>query len=729
LFPIVGKQGLGEIGLACAVVIAGSFVFEVWTRVRGTPARETAAWTLVPLLIWTFVAEGRGAPIWTAAVGLASALPVLVFAFWRGGHTRVAAGGTLLAVELPAVIVHASGVDSWNMAAVIFGAELFLGLVCLFLSLWVRIVAKSESVVKSESRWKGAHDLRRVFGGQAWLLLALASIGAVASMEISWRIQERSVSLSVCCGSALVAWLVAAAARWRVESRRRAIETLDLPAPTRDAVPTAAAYALSAYLGAIIERWVAPGNQFAWTALVVLGVGLVWSHLRGPARRLLGCPSLVVEIMWALTSALLAMLVLGKALSASVPPAYVSGAVLTAAGLAWSVDTARFGRSSYLPAASAALTAAAGLFTWSTSSGVAGGLAASGAGAALALAPLALRRKAEWPLFWSLGSAVAAAGGMIAALFAPWSATLALAALAAALAGPSLLGLPACAGPSAFVAFAAICSLEHWTRANAWTGTAVAAVAAAAMLIPAVVRWGRPQPRSGASWSLALAGLLSLAGMLFATILAKAIPSAPAWLSGGDWGIAVLLTVLSAYCAGWSLSARTRWGLFLGAAFLLAGVLTFLHAAKVDIEEAYFTVVAVWCVAFAWPLSRNDRYRRATLALDLVGVIIGLGGPALLMMASGLSKSSTSHATWLICLSVAMVGAGILQRSRLHFGVGLAGAVLAAFWLTSSHLSAIPAVVALVAIVGGALITMGAVGERRRARLTRAAKNAFADWR
>jgi hypothetical protein len=35
------------------------------------------------------------------------------------------------------------------------------------------------------------------------------------------------------------------------------------------------------------------------------------------------------------------------------------------------------------------------------------------------------------------------------------------------------------------------------------------------------------------------------------------------------------------------------------------------------------------------------------------------------------------------------------------------GVVLAAFWLTSSHLSAIPSVVAVVAIVGGALITLG----------------------
>jgi hypothetical protein len=106
-----------------------------------------------------------------------------------------------------------------------------------------------------------------------------------------------------------------------------------------------------------------------------------------------------------------------------------------------------------------------------------------------------------------------------------------------------------------------------------------------------------------------------------------------------------------------------------------------------------------------------------------------LGGPTVLMMASGLSGSSTSHAMWLICLAAAFVGAGVGLRVRLYFGCGLGGVVLAALWLTSSHLSAVPSVVAVVAIVGGALITLGAVGERRRTRLTLAAKNAFAGWR
>lgn len=55
--------------------------------------------------------------------------------------------------------------------------------------------------------------------------------------------------------------------------------------------------------------------------------------------------------------------------------------------------------------------------------------------------------------------------------------------------------------------------------------------------------------------------------------------------------------------------------------------------------------------------------------------------------------------------------------------------VLAAFWLTSSYLSAIPGVIAIVAVVGGGLITLGALGERRRVRLAQVAKNAFADWR
>ncbi len=235
--------------------------------------------------------------------------------------------------------------------------------------------------------------------------------------------------------------------------------------------------------------------------------------------------------------------------------------------------------------------------------------------------------------------------------------------------------------------------------------------------------------RSGATWSLALAGALALASVLVATAVAGFESAPPAWLSGGDWSLAVLLCALAAYCAGWSLSAHTKWGLATGPVVLLAGLLMFLRAADVGVPEAYFTVVAVWCAVVAWRLSHRKRYRHVAMAIDIVALIVGLGGPALLMMASGLSVSSTSHAIWLICLAAAIVGSGVGLRVRLYFGCGLGGVVLAAFWLTSSHLSAIPSVVAVVAIVGGALITLGAVGERRRARLTLVAKNAFAGWR
>ena len=257
-------------------------------------------------------------------------------------------------------------------------------------------------------------------------------------------------------------------------------------------------------------------------------------------------------------------------------------------------------------AASIASSVTIYLAAWAIGGRAAAGLATAIAGAVLALAPLALRRKAEWRLWWSLGAAVAAAAGVIGAFSTPWSATLALAALAAALVGPALLGLPVLAGPSAFVAFAAVCSLESWAGASAWAGTAVAIVAAAAMLTPAVVRRGRPQPRPGATWSLALAGALALASVLVATAVAGLGSAPPDWLSGGDWSVAVLLCALAAYCAGWSLSARTKWGLAAGPVLLLAGLLMFLRAADVGVPEAYFMVVAVWGGVVAWRLSQQE---------------------------------------------------------------------------------------------------------------------------
>ena len=722
LFQIGHRPGLMELGLVWAVALVGSFVCEIWARIRGRLALETAAFVLVPLLVWALVAVGRDAPDWTAAAGLGSAFPILAFAWWRGGHARVVVGGALLAVELPSVIVHAFGASDLNGLDVILGTELLLGLCCLFVSLWVR------TAIGPESRWRGAHDLRRVFGAEAWLLMAGAAVGAVAAAELSFGNPEWTTSALVLWCLTLVAWLIAAAARWRVESRRRVPRESSAPGLARDAAPAIVVYALSLYLARVIERWALPNTHLAWITVVIFVVGLIWSHLRRPVRRLLGCPEPVVEVMWVLTSFFLAALVLVTAVSGHSAPGLASGTVLALAGLAWCVETARFGRPHYMPAASAALAAAAGLFVWGASSR-AGGLAAAVAGAVLALVPLALRRKAKWRLSWALGAAVAAAVGVIGAFFAPWSATLALAALAAALAGPALLGLPVLAGPSAFVAFAAVCSLESWAGANAWAGTAVAIVAAAAMLAPAVLRRSRPQPMAGATWSLALAGALGLASVLVATTVATFESAPPAWLSGGDWSLAVLLCALAAYCAGWSLSAHTKWGLVVGPVFLLAGLLMFLGAADVRVPEAYFTVVAVWCVVVAWRLSYRERYRRAAMAVDIVALTVGLGGPVVLMMASGLGDSSTDHAIWLIGLAAAIVGSGVGLRVSLYFGCGLGGVVLAAFWLTSSHLSAIPAVVAIVAIVGGALIALGAVGERRRARLTLVAKNAFAGWR
>ena len=433
--------------------------------------------------------------------------------------------------------------------------------------------------------------------------------------------------------------------------------------------------------------------------------------------------------MWVLTSGVLAAVVLVAALSRHVGPGYTSGAVLAMVGLAWSAETARFGRLHYLPAASAALAAATGLFVWNAGSPSAGALAAALAGAVLALVPAALPRKARWPLWWSLGAAFAAAGGVAGAFSAPWSATLALAALAGALAGPALLGLPVFAGPSAFAAFAALCSLESWAGVSPWVGSPIAIVAAAVMLAPTVIRRGRPLPTPGAAWSLALSGALSLAAVVFATAVAAFESAPPVWLSGGAWSLAVLLFALAAYCAGWSLWARTKWGRAAGPVLLLAGLLMLLRAAGVGMPEAYFTTVAVWCVVVAWRLSRRNRYGRVTKLIDIGALVVGLGGPALLMVASGFRVSSTNHAIWLISLGAAMIGAGVGLRVRLYFGFGLGGVVLAALWLTSSHLSAIPGVIAIVAIVGGGLIALGAVGERRRARLARAAKNAFAGWR
>lgn len=714
--------GWGAVFAALLIAVTATAALELQRVADGRWVREVSVVALLPLPV-AFLALSATGSILPAAAGIGCALAILVFAWWRGGHARVLAGGALLAVELPVVIVHAFGATGWNKAAVILGTELMLGLCYLFVSLWVRTIAGPGS------RWNGAHDLPRVLRAEAWLLMAGAAAVLVPAVESSWGNLVRPVSLSALSGLALVVWLVAAAARWRVEGRRGVQQKPSTSMLIRDAAPTIVAYALSIQLASVIERWVQLPTHLAWIAAAIFVDGLIWSHLRGPVRRLLGCSEPVVEVMWVLTSGVLAAIVLVAALSRHVGPGYTSGAVLAMVGLAWFAETARFGRLHYLPGASAALAAATGLFVWHAGSQAAGALAVALAGAVLALAPLALRRKAGWRIWWSLGAVFSAGGGLAGAFSTPWSATLALGALAGALAGPALLGLPVFAGPAAFAAFAGLSSLESWAGVSPWVGMPIAIVAAAVMLAPTIVRRGRPQPRSGATWSLALTGAFTLASVLLATAVAALESSLPAWFSGGAWSLAVLLFALAAYCAGWSLSARTKWGRAAGSLLLLAGLLVLLRAADVRLSEAYFTVVAIWCVVVAWRRSHRKRYGQVTKLIDIVALVVGLGGPALLMAASGFRVSSTSHAIWLISLGAAMIGAGVGLRVRLYFGFGLGGVVLAAFWLTSSHLSATPSVMAVVAIVGGALITLGVVGERRRARLARAAKNAFTGWR
>jgi hypothetical protein len=716
------NPGWSAVVAAFVIAVTATAALELQRVAGGRWLREASVVALLPLPV-AFVALSARDSIWSVAAGCGCALALLVFAWWRGGHARVLAGSALLAVELPVVIVHAFAATGWNKVAVILGTELLLGLGFLLVSLWLRTTADPDC------GWKGAHDLARVLRDEAWLLMAGAAAVLVPAVELSWGNQARPVSLSVLSSLALVVWLVAAAARWRVEKGRQVQQEATTSVLIRNIAPTIVAYALSLHLASIIERWAGLPTHLAWVAAALFVADLIWSHLRGPVRRFLGCPQPVVEAMWALTPSVLAAVVLVAAISRHTPPGYASGAVLAMIGLAWVAETARFGRPYYLPAASAALAAATGLIVWNAGSQAAGALAAALAGGVLALVPLALPRKAKWPLWWSLGAAFAAAGGVAGAFSTPWSATLALAALAAALAGPALLGLPVFAGPFAFAAFAALCSLESWAGVSPWVGTAVTIVAAALMLAPTIARRGGPQLSLGAAWSLALSGVFTLATVLLATAVAALKSAPPAWLSGGEWSIAVLLFALAAYCAAWSLWARAKWGRAAGSSLLLAGLLVLLGAAGVGVPEAYFTTVAAWGVVVAWRLSQGKRHRNVTKLTDIVTVIVGLGGPALLMAASGLRVSSTSHAIWLICLAAAMIGAGVGLRVRLYFGFGLGAVVLAAFWLTSSHLSAVPGLIAIVAVVGGGLIALGAVGERRRARLARAAKDAFAGWR
>ncbi len=272
-FPIGHHTELIQLGLAWTVAVVGSFVFEMWARIRGRLALETAAFVLVPLLVWALVAVGRDAPDWTAAAGLGSALPILAFAWWRGGHARVLAGGALLAVELPVVIVHAFGASGWNKAAVVLGTDLLLGLCCLFVSLWVR------TAIGPESRWRGAHDLRRVFSAEAWLLMAGAAAGAVPAVELSWA--EPGASGEPVCPLRPGAGRVADRGGGPLACGRpppRSAGAGRIGAGTRYRSPPSSPTRSPSTLPASSSAGCIRTTHLAWIAAAIFVAGLIWSH-------------------------------------------------------------------------------------------------------------------------------------------------------------------------------------------------------------------------------------------------------------------------------------------------------------------------------------------------------------------------------------------------------------------------------------------------------------------
>ena len=127
---------------ALLIAVTAAAALELQRVADGRWVREASVVALLPLPV-AFLSLSATGSMWAAAAGLCCALAILVFAWWRGGHARVLAGSALLAVELPAVIVHGFGATGWNRVAVILGAELFLGLCFLFVSLWVRTISRS----------------------------------------------------------------------------------------------------------------------------------------------------------------------------------------------------------------------------------------------------------------------------------------------------------------------------------------------------------------------------------------------------------------------------------------------------------------------------------------------------------------------------------------------------------------------------------------------------------
>ncbi len=677
---------------------------------------------IVPPAMRRFVAAGLQLPVfvvvllpgdasWWAVAALVAAALVYELAAFRFGGAPFAVGGLVL--ELVALagaleLLHASDVLS-------------IGIVGALALTWV--LAARIGVTLAENPPAALPKMREALSASwicGYVLLVAASLMAAFGGAGPALTDVPTSASDVTLAAALLAlWSIASLAR-------------------RTPVFAFTTAAWSLYTLAALEAWAFPGAASAYYALALAALAAVWLFVRHPMARFYRLDE--TAFGWSARAFALVTLLVGLVAeidSASGHATWAAAALAAGVALLFATDAVTGGPDASAALAGAALVLSAGIAgarAWSNPS--AGALAAAGAGLLSAGVAAGVRRtwapKAMLLAVASTGAATIACVSGVAGPVLAGALVLCAAAWAVSAYVASEAWLLVLAGFSVLAAAVVAVAGFHLTS---WATVAAVGATGLALCLPALLAPTGPDGRfRRAGLALVVSGLAGLGVLAMLSwpiaLSGSSIAVLPSWIRFDFQQCVVACVVAGA--AGVVQAARWRFepGLYVGWAFVLAGLLAEFGALDLGTIQPYTTAVAVYVAAMGALYASRAPERRVPLAVDVVTVVIGLGFPAIATLRAPLGMAGFESLAWAVGLSLVAIAAGIVLRVRTFLFAGAGVLVLVVGWRSITYLAQVWWL--LLGLIGTAMLVIALTWERQRLVLARTQvrlRDGFEHWR